>query len=86
MMPLNTFQAELKGTNGLHKLRNLCIAKIKGLNCSERISERKTHIHYNRIGIAHKEEADDLTIISGIGGWIKEKLNALDIYTFQTNQ
>ena len=49
----------------------------------KRISERKSNIQYNRIGFAHKDEADDLTIISGIGGWIKEKLNALDIYTFR---
>jgi predicted flap endonuclease-1-like 5' DNA nuclease len=48
-----------------------------------RISERKNRIYYERIGTAKKEEADDLTIISGIGGWIQEKLNALDIYTFQ---
>jgi predicted flap endonuclease-1-like 5' DNA nuclease len=49
----------------------------------KRISERKSNIQYNRIGFAHKDEADDLTIISGIGGWIEEKLNALDIYTFR---
>jgi len=49
----------------------------------KRISERKSNIYYNRIGTAKKEEADDLTIISGIGGWIQEKLNVLDIYTFR---
>ena len=49
----------------------------------KRISERKSNIHFDRIGIAHKDEADDLTIISGIGGWIKKKLNALDIFTFR---
>jgi predicted flap endonuclease-1-like 5' DNA nuclease len=49
----------------------------------KRISERKVHIYYDRIGTAHKGEADDLTIISGIGGWIQNKLNALDIYTFR---
>jgi predicted flap endonuclease-1-like 5' DNA nuclease len=48
----------------------------------KRISERRANIYYDRIGVAKKEEADDLTIISGIGGWIKEKLNMLDIYTF----
>jgi predicted flap endonuclease-1-like 5' DNA nuclease len=48
-----------------------------------RISERKSRIYYDRIGTAKKEEADDLTIISGIGGWIQEKLNALDIFTFR---
>ena len=49
----------------------------------KRISERKPTIFYTRIGTAKKEEADDLTIISGIGGWIEEKLNVLDIYTFR---
>jgi predicted flap endonuclease-1-like 5' DNA nuclease len=49
----------------------------------KRISERKNHIYYDRIGVAHKGEADDLTIISGIGGWIQNKLNALDIFTFR---
>ncbi len=48
-----------------------------------RIRENRGHIFYNRIGIANKEEADDLTVISGIGGWIQEKLNVLDIYTFR---
>jgi predicted flap endonuclease-1-like 5' DNA nuclease len=48
-----------------------------------RISDRKHQIFYDRIGVARKEEADDLTIISGIGGWINHKLNALDIYTFR---
>jgi len=47
-----------------------------------RISARKATISYERIGIAQKNQADDLTVISGIGGWIQEKLNALDIYTF----
>ena len=48
-----------------------------------RISERKNKIYYDRIGTAKKEEAEDLTIITGIGGWIQEKLNALDIFTFR---
>lgn len=49
----------------------------------KRIRGRKNRIYYDRIGIARKEETDDLTIISGIGGWISQKLNALDIYTFR---
>ena len=49
----------------------------------KRISERKSDIQYNRIGTAKREEADDLTVISGIGGWIMEKLNAIEIYTFR---
>ena len=49
----------------------------------KRISERRMNIFFNRIGIAKEEEADDLTTISGIGGWIMEKLNVLGIYTFR---
>jgi predicted flap endonuclease-1-like 5' DNA nuclease len=49
----------------------------------KRISERKPGIYYHRIGTASMEEADDLTVISGIGGWIMEKLYALEIYTYR---
>ena len=49
----------------------------------KRISDRRSNIQYNRIGTAKQEEADNLTVISGIGGWIMEKLNAIEIYTFR---
>ncbi|MFA9390128.1 MAG: hypothetical protein ACERKD_09990 [Prolixibacteraceae bacterium] len=49
----------------------------------KKMGERKERIFFNRIGTAKKEEADDLTTISGIGGWIREKLHVLDIYTFR---
>lgn len=62
---------------------DLVRAKDKKDELFKRISERKPNIQYNRIGIAHQDEADDLTKITGIGGWIQEKLNALEIYTFR---
>ncbi len=49
----------------------------------EEIKKRRNLINYQRIGKATKDEADDLTVISGIGGWIQHKLNALGIYTFK---
>ncbi|MCF8226953.1 MAG: hypothetical protein K9J30_13835 [Bacteroidales bacterium] len=49
----------------------------------KRISERKNRIPFDRLGKATREEADDLTLISGIGGWIRTKLNVLEIYTFR---
>ena len=49
----------------------------------EAIKKRRNLINYKRIGTATKKEANDLTIISGIGGWIQNKLNALDIYTYK---
>jgi len=35
------------------------------------------------LGIAHKHHANNLTLIKGIGLWIEERLNMLDIYTFE---
>lgn len=55
----------------------------KRMELFKRISERRKNIYYSRIGVAKKDEADDLTVISGIGGWIEKKLNALDIFTFK---
>ncbi|MCA1757669.1 MAG: hypothetical protein LC649_09460, partial [Bacteroidales bacterium] len=49
----------------------------------QRISDRKNKIAFDRIGKASRTEADDLTLISGIGGWIRAKLNVLEIYTFR---
>jgi len=49
----------------------------------KRINERKNRISFERIGYASREESDDLTLISGINGWIRAKLNMLDIYTFR---
>lgn len=48
-----------------------------------RIRAKNTKIYFDRIGIAQKHEADNLTIINGIGGWIEEKLNTLGIFTFR---
>ncbi len=47
----------------------------------DRIRARNTNIYFKRIGIAQKHEADNLTSINGIGGWMEEKLNALGIFT-----
>ena len=48
-----------------------------------RIRVRKTQIYFDRIGMASLLDADNLTLISGIGGWIEQKLNALDIFMFE---
>jgi len=77
------FSGRIERDDWIAQARELVHNKNKRTELLKRIRERKPHIYYNRIGIAKKEEADDLTIISGIGGWIKEKLNALDIYTFR---
>ena len=49
----------------------------------DRLRERNTNIYFERVGIAHKDEADKLTLINGIGSWMEEKLNVLGIFTFR---
>ena len=77
------FSGRIERDEWVAQARELMHDKDNRTELFKRISERKTNIFYNRIGVAKKEEADDLTIISGIGGWIQEKLNVLDIYTFR---
>lgn len=77
------FSGRIERDEWVAQARELVQIKDKRRDLFKRISERKAHIYYDRIGTAHKDEADDLTTISGIGGWIKEKLNVLDIYTFR---
>jgi predicted flap endonuclease-1-like 5' DNA nuclease len=77
------FSGRIERDEWVAQANELVHSKDKRMELLNRIRERKTQIYYDRIGIAKKEEADDLTVISGIGGWIKEKLNALDIYTFR---
>jgi predicted flap endonuclease-1-like 5' DNA nuclease len=49
----------------------------------KRIRDGKGRIYYDRLGIAHKHEANNLTLIDGLGLWVEERLNTLGIYTFE---
>lgn len=77
------FSGRIERDEWVAQAKELVHNKNKRAELLNQISQRKARIYYNRIGIAKKEEADNLTIISGIGGWIQEKLNILDIYTFR---
>jgi predicted flap endonuclease-1-like 5' DNA nuclease len=77
------FSGRIERDEWVAQAKELVRAEDLRIDLFKRISERKSVIYYNRIGTAKKDEADDLTIISGIGGWIQQKLNALDIYTFR---
>ena len=48
----------------------------------KRIRERKGRIYYDRLGIAHKHEANNLTLIKGLGLWVEERLNMLGYIYF----
>ena len=47
------------------------------------VAAKKALVDFNTIGVASSDKKDDLKIISGIGPFIEEKLNALDIFTFE---
>jgi predicted flap endonuclease-1-like 5' DNA nuclease len=77
------FSGRIERDEWVSQAKELVQAEEHRIALFKRISDRKDSIYYNRIGTAKKEDADDLTIISGIGGWIMKKLNMLDIYTFR---
>jgi predicted flap endonuclease-1-like 5' DNA nuclease len=77
------FSGRIERDQWVEQAAELVHREEKRVELFKRISNRKGNIYYDRIGTANKEEADDLTVISGIGGWIMEKLNILDIYTFR---
>ncbi len=77
------FSGRIDRDEWVAQAKELVKAKDNRNEMFKRIRGKKSNIFYDRIGTAKKEDADDLTIISGIGGWIQEKLNALDIYTFR---
>jgi predicted flap endonuclease-1-like 5' DNA nuclease len=77
------FSGRIERDEWVAQAKELVHGEEKRMELLERIRVRKSRIVFDRIGSAHKGEADDLTVISGIGGWIQEKLNALDIYTFR---
>lgn len=77
------FAGRIERDEWVEQAKELVLETEKRDALFKRISERKSSIYYNRIGTATENEADDLTIISGIGGWIGKKLNILDIYTYR---
>ncbi|MDD4747596.1 MAG: hypothetical protein PHW19_09970 [Salinivirgaceae bacterium] len=80
---IESFSGRIERDQWIEQAKELIIDEKKRDELLEAIRVKKSLLFYDRIGIALKEEADDLTEISGIGGWISKKLNALDIYTFR---
>ncbi|HZK61337.1 MAG TPA: hypothetical protein VFC41_04625 [Anaerovoracaceae bacterium] len=49
----------------------------------KQIQKKKEIISYDTLGVAQKHQANNLTMINGISLWIEERLNLLEIYTFE---
>lgn len=77
------FSGRIERDEWVAQAKELVRSEKERLELLERIRAKKTRIYFDRIGLAKKEEADDLTVINGIGGWINEKLNVLGIFTFR---
>lgn len=77
------FSGRIERDEWVAQAKELVNDEQKQTELLQKIRAKKSLIYYDRIGTATQEEADDLTEISGIGGWINAKLNALDIFTFR---
>ena len=77
------FPGRIERDEWIAQAKELVYTGGKDSEVLDNIRKRKHRINYDRIGIAHKEDAQDLTAIHGIGGWIPEKLYALDIFTYE---
>ena len=76
------FPCRIEMDEWIHQAKELVRIAGDKTELLKRISERKGRIYYDRLGIAHKYDANNLTLIDGLGLWVEERLNMLDIYTF----
>ncbi|MEO1653247.1 MAG: hypothetical protein AAFU64_06860, partial [Bacteroidota bacterium] len=49
----------------------------------DKIKEKAQSFDYSNMGMAKADQKDDLKLIKGVGPFIEEKLNALNIYIFE---
>ena len=61
------------------------LVRIEGKKAElfKQIQKKKEIISYDNLGVAQKHQANNLTMINGISLWIEERLNILEIYTFE---
>jgi len=77
------FSGRIERDEWVAQAKELVYTEDQRLELLAKIRSKKTQIYFERIGISQKDKADDLTQIIGIGGWIQEKLYALDIFTYK---
>lgn len=77
------FPGRIERDEWIYQAKELVRIEGKKADLLKRIQERKVIISYNNLGIAQKHQANNLTLINGISLWIEERLNVLEIYTFE---
>ena len=76
------FPGRIERDEWIHQAQELVRIAGNKAELLDKIKARKDRIYYDRLGFAHKHEANNLTLIDGLGLWVEERLNTLDIYTF----
>ncbi len=77
------FPGRIERDEWILQARELIRIEGKKSELLRRIRERKDILYYDQFRVALKHKANNLTMIKGISLWIEERLNLLDIYTFE---
>jgi predicted flap endonuclease-1-like 5' DNA nuclease len=74
------FPGRIERDEWILQARELVIKKADIFKIEEGI---KGKINFDKVGVAFPHEANNLTLINGIGIWSEERLHVLGIYTFE---
>ena len=77
------FPGRIERDEWIFQAKELLRIKGKKEDLLKRIQEKKSIISYDSLGSAQKHQANNLTLVKGISLWIEERLNLLEIYTFE---
>ena len=77
------FPGRIERDEWVHQAKDLLKIEGKKDALLSRIEEKKSTISLANLGVANKQKANNLTLIKGISLWIEERLNLIDIFTFE---
>jgi predicted flap endonuclease-1-like 5' DNA nuclease len=77
------FPGRIERDEGIIQAIELVRIEGKKAELLQQIQKKKEIISYDDLGVAQKHQANNLTLINGISLWIEERLNILEIYTFE---
>jgi predicted flap endonuclease-1-like 5' DNA nuclease len=77
------FPGRIERDEWITQAKELVRIEGKKADLLKRIQEKIEIISYDNLGVAQKHQANNLTLINGISLWTEERLNMLEIYTFE---
>jgi predicted flap endonuclease-1-like 5' DNA nuclease len=75
------FPGRIERDEWIPQAKELVLLAGKKQELLRRVKERKGKVYFDRLGLAYKHQANNLTLIDGISLWLEERLNLIDIYT-----